>query len=100
MIGSGLRRFYLDVNGMGAVAYGEFENGKLFLDAAVELPVILVPAASGDNDALRELVQKGGDGLGAFTRVIEEIQAKFQELFAGIGLAPGVLQHSWNVWHA
>ena len=47
-----------------------------------------------------KLLEKPGDRLRAFAGVIEEIQAEFQEHFAGLGLAPGVFQHGWNVRQA
>ena len=92
--------FDLDIDGMRAAADRQLEDRELLLDAAVEFAVILVAAAGGQDDAFGKLLEKAGDRLRAFARVVQEVQAEFQEQFARLGLAPGVLQQGWNVWHA
>src|SRR5581483_681162 len=77
-----------------------FENGELLLDAAVEFAVVLVAAAGRQDHAVRKLLEKRGDRLRPFTGVIQKIQTEFEEAFAGLGLAPGVLEQGWDVWHA
>ncbi|HZY58322.1 MAG TPA: hypothetical protein VFE56_01085, partial [Candidatus Binataceae bacterium] len=64
---------------------------------AVEFAVVLMPPASGQNDAVREALEKAGNGLCASAGIIEKIEAKFQESLARFRFLPGVLQQGPNV---
>ena len=57
--------FDLHVDGMGAVAHRQVEDGELFFDAAVEFAVVLMAPAGGQQDAIGELFQKAWNGGGA-----------------------------------
>ena len=50
--------FDFDIDGVGAIAYGEIQHGKLLLDAAVELAVVLVAPAGGQQDAIGILFEE------------------------------------------
>ena len=65
---------------------------KLFFDAAVELAVVLVAAAGGQEDAVRVLFEELRNGLRALAGTAQVVQAKFKEDLAGLGFAPGVLE--------
>ena len=84
--------FDLDIDGVRAVAYGQVQHGKLFLNAAVELAVVLVAPAGGQEDAIRVLFEELRDGLRAFAGTAQVVQAKFKENLAGLGFAAGVLE--------
>ncbi len=92
--------FDFDIDGVCAVAHGEIQDGKLLLDAAVELAVVLVAPAGGQEDAIRELLEKLRDGLGALTGAAQIVQTKFEENLACLGLPAGVLEKCGNVWQA
>ena len=95
-----LRRLNLDIDGARPGFDRQFQNGKLFFDAAVVTPVILVPPAGGQNDALGELLQESPYRLGALRRPVQEVQPEFQENFARLSFVPGVAQQCWNIWQA
>jgi hypothetical protein len=84
--------FNLDVNRMGPVAHRQIQNRQLFLDAAVELASILVTAASSDQAAVRESIDKYANGLGALTGIVQIVEAELQEGLAGLGFPLGMLQ--------
>ena len=65
---------------------------KLFLDTAVELAVILVPAAGGQQRCSPGNCSRNAAIASAPLRDGQEIQAEFKEQFARFGFAPGVLK--------
>src|ERR1043165_9034218 len=81
--GRGLGRFDLDIDGVSAAADGKLEDRELLLDTAVELAVILMAPARGDDETLGKLLEEAGDRLGPFARMIEKIDAEFEEDFTG-----------------
>ncbi len=92
--------FDLDIDGVRAIAYGQVQHGKLFLNAAVELAVVLVAPAGGQEDAIRVLFEelrrwprhpyRGCSGSP------DEIRGKSRRF----GFPAGVLEQCWNVWQA
>jgi hypothetical protein len=99
-LGGGFGGFDFDVDGLRAVLNGQIEHGKLFFDAAVETAAVLVPAAGGEDDALRKTLEEAADGARAARRVIQKIEAEFEENFAGLGLPLRVFQQAANVGQA
>src|SRR5262249_43521386 len=88
----------LDVDGMRAIAYGQIEHGKLFLNAAVEFAVILVTPAGGQEDAIRVFFEELRDRLRAFAGITQIIETEFKENLACLRFAAGVLKQCWNIW--
>ena len=79
---------------------GHFEDGELFLDAAVELAVILVAAAGGEDGAIREILKEFAERFGGLAGLFEVVETEFQESLARRRFAPGVVHQGWNVWQA
>ena len=94
------RGFDFDIDGLGAVAHREVENGQLLFDAAVESAVVLVAPAGGQNDAIGELFQEAANGLGPLAGLAQEVQAEFQKDLARLGFTPSVVQKCWYVRQA
>ena len=92
--------FDFHVDGVGSAAHRQVQHGKLLFDAAVEPAVVLVAPAGGQQDAIRELFQKAANSRGAFSGVVQEIQAEFQKDLSRRGFAPRVVQKCWNVRQA
>jgi hypothetical protein len=87
-----LSGFDFDIDGLGSMADREVEYGQLLFNAAVEFPVILVTPAGGDYGQVGELFEEGTDGFGAFARMVQEIQAEFEECLTALSFAPGVVE--------
>ncbi len=81
-------------------SHRQVQNRQLLFDAAVEFAVVLVAAAGGQNNAVGELLQEAADRVRPLARMVQEIQAEFQENLAGLGLAPGVVEQCWNIRQA
>jgi len=60
--------------------------------------MVLVAAAGGQDHAIGKLLEERANGLSAEARVIEEVQAEFEERLASLGLMTGVVEEGWNVW--
>ena len=71
--------------------YRKIQYRQLFFDTAVELAVVLMASAGGQEEALRECFEEPGNRLGALMRTVQEIQTKFQESFASFSLSPSVV---------
>jgi len=95
-----LRGFNLHIDGGSAVVHREVQDRKLLFDAAVELAVILVPAAGGQDKAAGELIEKSAHGPRARARVVKEIQSKLEKGLASAGLSAGVFQQGRDIRHA
>jgi hypothetical protein len=86
----GLGAFDFDVDGLRAGADGLIEHCHLVLDAAIELSMILMPAARGQDEGVGELVEKLANGRSALQGLIEKVEAELKERLARLNLAPGV----------
>ena len=95
-----LRGFDLDVHRLCPTAHRHVQDSELFLHAAIELAVILMAAARGQNRAIGKLIEKTGNRLGALAGVGEEIQPELQERFPSLGLTLRVFQKGGNVRQA
>jgi ABC-type transporter Mla subunit MlaD len=99
-LGSRFGGFDFDVDGLRAVLDGQIEQRKLLFDAAVESPMVLVAAARGEDDAVGKAFQEAADGGGALRRLIEKVEAEFEEGFTGFGFAMRVFQQRGNIGQA
>src|SRR5215469_9553724 len=79
------------------MAHRLVQNGELLFYAAVEFPMVLVPAAGGEHEAIRKLLQKFRDGLRSGAGVIQKIQPKFQKRLSDAGLSSGMIQQRRNI---
>ncbi len=87
-----LRTLDFHIHGARSRGHRRFQNVDLLLDASVEPSFILVSPARRQNGALRMQAQEPPDRLDALRRVFQIVQPELEERFAGLDLAPGVLQ--------
>ena len=93
--------FDFDIDGVRAVAHGEIEHRELLFDAAVELAVVLMAAAGGQDDAVGKLFQEAADGLGALGRAGPGSPGGIQGRFSPASASRRACSSSvGNVWQA
>ena len=86
------RRFNFHVHRTRAVLNTKIENFELFFNAAVEFAVVLMAAAGGQNRAGGVTFEKLRDGAGAGHGVRQVVQTELQEVLAGLGFSPRLLE--------
>src|SRR6185503_10280586 len=65
--------------------------------AAVELAVVLVTPAGGQEDAIRVFFEELRDRLRALAGTTQVVEAEFKENLACLRFAAGVLKQGWNI---
>ncbi len=96
----GLGAFDFDIHRLRPATDGLIEHGHLVLDAAVELSVILVAPAGGQDQGVGELVEEAADGGGALDGLVEEVETKLEKRLTRLSLATGVGEQARNVRQA
>ena len=96
-VGRDLRGFNLNVDGASALLNGEFEDAKLVVHSSVELAVILMTAAGGENQAIGKLPEKCADSLCAAFRIGQVVKTEFKECFTRLGFAACMVEKRRDV---
>lgn len=91
------RGFDFDIDGARPAVNGEAENAELIFNAAVELAVILMAAAGGEDSAVGIALQEIRNGVGAGNGIGQVIETELEKVFAGFRFAAGLFEQAGDI---